>query len=119
MLNETSKKIDYDEEPLKEKVKRGAGIFTIIGSAFLAVVHTLSHIVPAIGVLGLSLGESTPFYNIVSNEYMQLAYIPLVGLGFYYMYRDHQHHKHEHELRERLQKAEEELRRIKGNKKRK
>ena len=95
--------LDYDEEPLKDKAKRGAGILTLIGTGALSVVHTLSHIVPAVGVLGLSLGAKySTFYKFVSNEYVQLAYIPFVGLSFYYIYRDHKHHKHEKELRKRI-----------------
>ena len=100
--------LDYDEESLKDKAKRGAGFATLIGSGILSVVHTLSHIVPAIGVIGLSVGgRYEPLYNFVSNEYMQLAYVPFVALSFWYMYRDHKHHKHEKELRnenERLRK---------------
>jgi len=100
MLHNNSSHLDYDEESFKDKAKKGAGVFTLIGSGLLSIIHTLSHIVPAIGVLGLSSGEKYPFlYSIVSNEYMQLAYIPFVALSFYYMYRDHKHHKHEKELR--------------------
>jgi hypothetical protein len=91
----------FDEESFREKVKRKAGVFTLIGSGLLSVVHTLSHIVPAIGILGFSLGENSGFfYTLVSNEYMQFAYIPFVFLSFWYMYRDHKHHKHEKELRQ-------------------
>ena len=102
--------LDYDEEHFSEKAKRGAGIFTLIGTGILSIVHTLSHIVPAVGVLGLSAGEKYPLlYSIVSNEYMQLAYIPFVGLSFYYMYRDHKHHKHEKELRRELTEVRKQL----------
>ena len=103
-----SEHLDYDEESLSEKIKRKAPFAALIGSGLLSVIHTLSHIVPAVGVLGFSFGKESGFlFNIVSNEYMQLAYIPFVALGFWYMYRDHQHHKHERELRkenERLRK---------------
>ena len=96
-------KLDYDEEPFRDKAKKGVGFFALIGSGLLSILHTLSHIVPAIGVVGFSLGEKYPaFYGFVSNEYVQLAYIPFVGLSFYYMYRDHKHHKHEKELRKKL-----------------
>ena len=99
----SNEKLDYDEELFKDKAKRRAGIFALIGSGILSILHTLSHIVPAVGILGLSLGEGYPtIYNFVSNEYVQLAYVPFVGLSFYYMYRDHKHHKHEKELRRRL-----------------
>ena len=101
------KHLDYDEESFKDKAKKGAGIFSLIASGLLSILHTLSHIIPAIGLLGLSFGGDSLFYNIVSNELMQLAYIPFVALSFWYMYRDHQHHKHERELRkenERLRK---------------
>src|SRR3989344_6169394 len=109
--------LDYDEEHFSEKAKRGAGIFTLIGTGILSIVHTLSHIVPAVGVLGLSAGEKYPLlYSIVSNEYMQLAYIPFVGLSFYYMYRDHKHHKHEKELRKRIYEMERLLEESKGKK---
>jgi hypothetical protein len=114
MAGETFEKLDYDEKSLKEKIKGKTGIFALIGTGILSVLHTLSHIVPAIGVLGLSLGEKSPWlYKIVSNEYLQLAYLPFVVISFWYIYRDHQHHKHEHELRARLQKAEAELEKLK------
>ena len=107
-------KLDYDEESLKEKVKKRAGIFALVGSGLISILHTLSHIIPAIGIIGLSFAESNKtIYNFLSNEYTQLAYLPFVGLGFYYMYRDHQHHKHERGLRKKLQKTEEKLRNLK------
>jgi len=105
-----SEHLDHDEESLREKAKRGAGIFTLIGSGILSVIHTLSHIVPAVGVLGLSLGSRyEPLYNIVSNDYMQLAYIPFVALSFWYIYKDHMHHKHEKELRKELGETKKKL----------
>jgi len=104
----SSEKLDYDEESFRDKARKGAGIFSLIASGLLSLLHTLSHIVPAVGVLGLSLGaKNSLFYNVISSEYMQMAYIPFVALSFYYMYRDHEHHKHERELRrenERLRK---------------
>ena len=105
------RKLDYDEEPFRDKAKRGAGALALIGSGSLSLLHTLSHIVPAAGVLGLSLGEKNPaLYNFVSNEYVQLAYVPFVALSFYYMYRDHQHHKHEMVLRKKISEMEKLLR---------
>lgn len=107
------KHLEHDEESLKEKAKRGAGIFTLIGTGILSIVHTLSHVIPAIGALGFVLGSRyEPLYKIVSNEYMQLAFIPFVFLSFWYIYRDHKHHKHEHELRRKLGEAEREIQRL-------
>ncbi len=100
--------LDYDEESLNEKAKRGAGLFTLVGSGILSIVHTLSHIIPAVGVIGFSVGgKYEPLYNLVSSEYMQLAYIPFVALSFWYMYRDHRHHKHEKELRKENERLRE------------
>ena len=83
----------------------------MIGSGILSILYTLSHIVPAIGILGLSFLESNKIiYNFLSNEYTQLAYLPFVGLSFYYIYRDHKHHKHERKLRMKLRETEEKLR---------
>ena len=106
--------LDYDEETFKEKTKRKAGFLALIGTGLLSILHILSHVLPAIGVLGLSFGENYGLiYRILSNEYMQIAYIFFVGLSFYYIYRDHKHHKHEKELRRRLEQTEEELRSLK------
>ncbi len=102
--------MDYDEESFSEKLKKGASIFTLIGSGLLSVVHILSHLVPAFAVLGFFFGSKYEFiYNIVSNEYMQLAFIPFVFLSFWYMYRDHKHHKHEKELRMRILEMQKEI----------
>jgi len=110
----TLNKFDYNEESFKDKLKRGAGLLSLISTGLLSILHTLSHIVPAIGVLGLSFGnEASNFYKIVSNEYVQLAYLPFVALSFYYIYRDHQHHKHERELRKELYRVKTELDNIK------
>ena len=117
MKKSYQEKLDYDEETLRDKVKRKTGILTLIGTGILSVVHTLSHIIPAIGVLGLSFGDKSPLlYRIVSNEYMQLAYLPFVVLSFWYMYRDHKHHRHERDLREQLSETRKELERIKKRK---
>lgn len=98
--------LEFDEESFKDKLKRKAGIFTLIGSGILSILHTLSHVVPAIGIIGFSLGEDSGFlYTFVSNEYLQLAYLPFVAISFYYMYRDHKHHKHEKELRKELEET--------------
>ena len=113
----TLKKLDSDEETFKDKLKRKAGIFALIGSGILSVVHVLSHLVPALAVLGFLFGSKYEFlYNIVSNEYMQFAFLPFVFLGFWYMYRDHKHHQHERELRTKLSKAQEELKKLKRRK---
>ena len=102
--------INCDDESFKEKVKSGAGVATLIGSGILSVLHILSHIIPAVGILGLSfLSENSIFYRIVSSEYMQIAYVGFVALSFYYIYRDHRHHKHEKELRRKISELEREL----------
>ena len=94
--------------------KKGVGIFALIGTGLLSIVHTLSHVVPAIGVIGLSLGEDSGLlYRIVSNEFMQIAYIPFVALSFWYMYKDHKHTEHERELTRRLNEAERKLKSLK------
>jgi hypothetical protein len=112
-----SNHLDHDEETIGEKAKRGAGVFTLIGSGLLSILHVLSHIVPALAVLGLSLGgRYQPLYNLINNEYMQFAFIPFVVLSFYYMYRDHRHHKHERDLRKQLSEAQEELKKFKKRK---
>lgn len=111
-------KLEYDEETLKDKVKRKAGIFALIGSGILSIIHVLSHLVPALAVLGFLFGSKYEFlYNIVSNEYMQFAFLPFVFLGFWYMYRDHKHHKHERDLRKQLSEAMEELKKLKRRRK--
>lgn len=109
--------LDYDEESIKEKVKRRAGILTLIGSGLLSIFHVLSHVVPAIAVLGFSFGEKNPLYNLVNNEYMQIAFVPFVILSFWYMYRDHKHHKHEKELRRELEEARAHLKELNKSKK--
>ena len=109
--------LDYDEETFKEKTKRKAGFLALIGTGLLSILHILSHVLPAIGVLGLSFGENYGFiYRILSNEYMQIAYIFFVGLSFYYIYRDHKHHKHEKELRKRIEEMERLLEESRGKK---
>ena len=116
-MNSMLEHLDYDEESFKEKAKRKVGVFTMVGSGLLAIIHTLSHIVPAVAVLGFALGEGNPLYNLVTNEYMQLAFIPFVGLSFYYMYRDHKHHKHEKELRRELAEVKAHLKEFEKGKK--
>jgi|SRR3989344_4492980 len=109
--------LDYDEETFKEKTKRKAGFLALIGTGLLSILHILSHVLPAIGVLGLSFGENYGLiYRILSNEYMQIAYIFFVGLSFYYIYRDHKHHKHEKELRKRIEEMERLLEESRGKK---
>jgi len=99
--------LDYDEETFKEKTKRKAGVFTLIGTGILSILHILSHIVPAVGILGLSFGEKYGvFYGIISSEYMQISYVFFVFMSFFYIYRDHKHHKHEKELRKRIEEME-------------
>ena len=111
---ENEEHLAYDEETLREKATRRAGLAALIGTGALSTLHIFSHIIPAVGVLGLSFGEKyKPFYDIISSDYMQFAYLPFVVLSFYYIYRDHKHHKHEHELRKRLKQTEEELRYLK------
>mgnify|MGYP001570884874 CR=1 FL=1 len=112
-----SERLDYDEESLRDKVKRGAGLLTLVGSGLLSVLHTLSHVVPAVGVVGLSLGENyKPLHDFFSKEYMQVAYLPFVVLSFCYMYRDHKHHKHEKDLRKKIHEMERLLEETRGNK---
>ena len=101
--------LDYDEESLKEKAKRHVGIFTLIGSGLLSILHVLSHVVPAVAVLGFSLGEGNPLYNFITDESMQFAFIPFVVFSFWYMYRDHKHHRHEKELRRELAEVKAQL----------
>ena len=50
--------LDYDEETFNEKTKRKVGFLALIGTGFLSILHILSHVLPAIGVLGLSFGEN-------------------------------------------------------------
>ncbi len=116
--NFLKEKLDYDEESFSEKLKRGAGVFTLIGSGLLSIIHVLSHIVPALAVLGFFFGGKYEFiYNIVSNEYMQFAFLPFVFLGFWYMYKDHKHHKHEKELRMQLSETRKKLEELRKKKK--
>lgn len=111
---ETRKDLDYDEENLKDKLKKNVGIFTLIGTGILSVLHVLSHVIPAIGIFGLVFGsENSKIYQILSNEYLQIAYVGFVVLSFWYIYRDHKHHQHERELRKQLSDLKEELKRVK------
>ena len=109
-----TEKLDYDEETLKDKIKKRTGILTLIGTGILSILHVLSHIIPAVGVLGLSfISETSKTYQILSSEYLQIAYVGFVVLSFWYIYRDHKHHEHERELRKQLSEAREELERLK------
>ena len=113
-----NKEMDYDEEGLGEKIKNKGSIIGIIGVGILGFIHVLSHVIPAIGALGLSQIErheeiiSVFGYNIapiLTNPIMQIAYLLFVPLSFYYIYRDHMHHRHEREVRRELGKAKKEL----------
>jgi hypothetical protein len=105
-------KLSYDEESIVEKIKNKSGIPAVIGLGVLNLLHTLSHIIPAIGALGISQMEAAHHeaiyvFNydigpIVSNPVMQIAYVTFVPLSFYYLYRDHKHHKHEKIIRKQL-----------------
>ncbi len=97
-------KLSYDEESIKDKIKSKGSVSAVIGLGVLNLVHTLSHIIPAIGALGISQMEAQHHeviklfdYDvspIITNPLMQIAYVAFVPLSFYYLYRDHKHHKH-------------------------
>jgi hypothetical protein len=105
-------KLAYDEVSIAEKIKNKSEISAVIGLGVLNLVHTLSHIIPAIGALGISQMEAAHHeaiyvFNydispIVTNPIMQMAYVAFVPLSFYYLYRDHKHHKHERIIRKQL-----------------
>ncbi len=118
------KKLDYDEETVSEKVKEKSSVLGIIGLGILGFVHTLSHVIPAIGALAMSqveVSHEQAMYvlgvnvtPILTNPVMEVAYMVFVPLSFYYIYRDHVHHKHERKIRlERTKKELEELKRKK------
>ena len=105
-------KLAYDEESIVEKIKNKSSTASVIGLGMLNLVHTLSHIIPAIGALGISQMEAAhheaiyilnyDISPIVTNPIMQMAYVAFVPLSFYYLYRDHKHHKHERIIRKQL-----------------
>lgn len=125
MKKDLGSKVECKEDSFVENVKEKGGIAGIIGVGVLGFVHTLSHIIPAIGALGMSQLEHAheePLYfigyniePILSHPVMQIAYLAFVPLSFYYIYKDHKHHKHEREVRNELKKAKEEIEHLKNN----
>ncbi|MBS3084712.1 hypothetical protein J4411_02255 [Candidatus Pacearchaeota archaeon] len=117
--NLEEEKMGYDEESLGEKIKNRGSLAGIIGLGTLGFVHTLSHVIPAIGALGMSQLETNHNeaiyvlgYNIepiITHPVMQIAYLAFVPLSFWYIYKDHKHHKHEKEVRNKFEKTKKEL----------
>ncbi len=113
MSHEHSEKLDYDEESLRDKIKRRARGATLIGTGLLSLLHGLSHAGPIAAIASYSLGEKyKPLYDFISNENVKYVSIVLVPLSIWTWYRDHKHHKHEKELR----KENERLRELLKNK---
>ncbi len=120
------KKLDYDEETVSEKVKEKSSVLGIIGLGILGFVHTLSHVIPAIGALAMSqveVSHEQAMYvlgvnvtPILTNPVMEVAYMVFVPLSFYYIYRDHVHHKHERKIRLELERTKKELEELKRKK---
>ncbi|MDP3965923.1 MAG: hypothetical protein Q8Q04_00120 [archaeon] len=118
MKENLEKKIDYDEDSLKEKIKKKGSVIGMIGLGVLGAVHTLSHVIPAIGAVGMSQLETHneairvfgyDIEPIITHPAMQFAYLAFVPLSFYWIYRDHVHHKHEKEVRKELIEAKKEI----------
>lgn len=111
------KKLDYDEKSLKEKIKEKSGLVGYIGLGTMGFLHALSHVVPAIGALGMATAnheeEIRVFgYNIapvLTSTPMEVGYLAFVPLSFYFIYRDHRHHKHEKEIRKENERLKKEL----------
>lgn len=108
-------RIEFDEESLSDKIKKKSGIIAIVGTGVLGLLHTASHLIPAIGAIGYMRGYAEPeeHHNVIkvlgydinpilSHPIMQVAYVGFVFLGFYYIYKDHKHHKHERIARKQL-----------------
>ena len=115
-------KLDYDEKTLKEKIKDKSGLAGIIGIGALGFVHTLSHVIPAIGAFGMAqIKEPEQVirifgYNvapILTSRPMEIAYMAFVPLSFYYIYKDHKHHNHERKIRKELEETRKELMELK------
>ena len=119
------KEIKCKEDSFTEKIKNKGGLLGMVGLGTLGLVHTLSHVIPAIGALGMSQVEKIHDealyvfgYNIepiLTHPVMQIAYLAFVPLSFYYIYRDHVHHKHEKEVRNELLMAKKEIESLKRN----
>ncbi|MCR4327017.1 MAG: hypothetical protein NUV46_00350 [Nanoarchaeota archaeon] len=120
------KEIKCKEDSFAEKVKEKGGLAGVIGVGVLGFVHTLSHVIPAIGALSMSQLEHSSEealylfgYNvepILSHPVMQIAYLAFVPLSFYYIWNDHKHHKHEKEVRSELLRAKQEIEELKKEK---
>ena len=67
LKGKSREEVGYDEESFVDKAKRGAGIFTLIGSGALSVLHILSHIVPAAGLLGFHWAKNTLYFMVLSQ----------------------------------------------------
>ncbi len=117
MVEELKDHFDCGEESFREKLRRKAGMASLIATGFLSLLHILSHVIPAFAVLGFSFGnQSSSFYRIISHEYMQIFYVLFVFLSFYYIYRDHKHHKHEKKLSQELVETKKKLRELENSK---
>lgn len=104
----------------------GGSVWAIVALGLLSIVHTLSHLLPALGVLGYAIEEQAGehaaehahealmlfginFGAIIFHPVMQIAYILFVPLSFYYMFADHKHHKELHRLEHELEHTKKEL----------
>ena len=123
-MNKT-KEFECNDESVSDKIKNKGSLIAIIGTGILGLLHTLSHLIPAIGAIGYMKGYSEPEddvinifgYNIepiLAHPIMQIAYVGFVFLGFYYIYRDHKHHEHEKEIRKKLYETQKELEKYKN-----
>lgn len=115
----TDETFECNEESLLDKIKKRSSITAIIGTGILGLLHTASHLMPAIGVLGYTISEHSKLEDnhqvidifgydinqVLSHPIMQVAYVGFVFLGFYYIYKDHKHHKHERIVKKQLQKT--------------
>ena len=109
--------VNCNEESFREKLRRKAGVGSLIATGVLSLLHILSHVIPAFAVLGLSFGnKSSTFYTIISHEAMQIFYVLFVFLSFYYIYRDHKHHKHEKILKKELLETKKRLKELESSK---
>gem|GEM_PF-5687115 len=108
-------------ESVKKSASRG-GLIALIATGLLGVMHTMSHLIPAIGILGYTIEgqaaehteEALMLFGInigpfLFHPVMQIAYVLFVPLSFYYIYRDHQHHKEFHKVEQELERAKKEL----------
>lgn len=104
----------------------GGSVWAIVALGLLSIVHTLSHLLPALGVLGYAIEEQAGehvaehahealvlfginFGAVLFHPVMQFAYILFVPLSFYYIFADHKHHKELHRLEHELEHAKKDL----------